>query len=121
MSITRDDAAEIARQSLNDMAAEINAYGSALPGYADQRRTELVMTIEEEFDDGWLFAYNSRAFVQDGDSSSMLLGNYPMFITRMDGTVHSTADLEYRHYLDQLRERRRAIKSCVATGDNVPS
>lgn len=121
MTITRDNAAELARQSLNEMAEEINSYGSALPGHADRTPTELVVTIEEEFDDGWLFGYNSRAFVEDGKSDAMLAGNYPIFIARKDGAVHSTADLEYRHYLDQLAERRRAIKSCVATDDNAPS
>lgn len=121
MTITRDSAAELARQSLNEMAAEINAYGSALPGEADRTSTELVVTIEEEFDDGLLFGYNSRAFVEGGKSDALLAANYPIFITRKDGVVHSTADLEYRHYLDRVAERRRAIKSCVATGDNAPS
>ena len=111
MPITREDATEIARQSLNDMAAEINAYGSALPGHANRTSTELVVTIEEEFDDGWMFGYNTREFVEDGNPVAMLAGNYPLFIARLDGAVHSTADPEYRHYLDQLKERRRAIKS----------
>lgn len=101
MSITRDDAVEIVRQSLYEMGAEINEYGSALPGHADKKRTELIVTVEEEFDEGWLFAYNSLAFVQDADSSAMLLGNWPIFITRKDGTICSTADPEYRHYLNQ--------------------
>jgi hypothetical protein len=102
MSITREDAAKIARQRLNDMAAEINAYGSALPGHAERTPTEVVITIEKEIDDGWIFAYNSKAYVEDGIRSAMLAGNYPIFIARVDGSVHSTADLEYRHYLDPL-------------------
>ena len=110
MPISRDDAARIARHRLDEMATEINAYGSALPGHADRTPIELVVTIEEEFDDGWVFAYNSRAFVEDGETGAMLAGNYPLFITRIDGSVHSTADQEHRHYLDQLAERRQAIK-----------
>jgi len=110
MPITRENAAEIARQSLNHMAAEISAYGAALPSQADWTPTELVVTIEEEFDDGWVFGYNTRDFVENGNSVAMLAGNYPIFIDRMDGAVHSTADPEFRHYLGQLGERRRAIK-----------
>jgi hypothetical protein len=102
MSITREDAAEIARQNLNEMAAEINAYGSALPGHADRTPTEVVITVEKETDDGWIFAYNSRAYVEDGNPSAMLAGNYPILVARADGSVHSTADLEYRHYLEHL-------------------
>jgi hypothetical protein len=102
MPITRKDAAEIARQNLDDIAAEINAYGSALPGHADRTPTEVVVTIEKETDDGWIFAYNSRAYVDGGNPSAMLAGNYPIFVARSDGSVHSTADLEYRHYLDHL-------------------
>lgn len=110
MSISRDDAARIASHRLDEMAAEINAYGSALPGHSDRPTTELVVTVEEEFDDGWVFAYNSRAFVEGGETGAALAGNYPLFVNRIDGAIHSTADTEYRHYLDQLAERRGAIK-----------
>lgn len=84
------------------MAAEINAYGSALPAHVDRTPTEVVIAIEREIDDGWIFSYNSRAYLEDGNPSAMLAGNYPIFVARADGSVHSTADQEYRHYLDHL-------------------
>ncbi|MEZ5325273.1 MAG: YrhB domain-containing protein [Verrucomicrobiales bacterium] len=76
MPISRDDAVKIARHRLDEMATEINSHGSALPGHADRTLIDLVVTIEEEFDDGWVFAFNSRAFVEDGETGAMLAGNY---------------------------------------------
>jgi hypothetical protein len=86
------------------MAAEINSYGSALPGHADRIPTEVVITTETETDDGWIFSYNSRAYVEDGNPSARLAGNYPIFVSRADGSIHFTSDPEYRHYLARLAE-----------------
>ena len=45
-------------------------------------------TVEGDF--GWVFTYQSRAFVETGDDSAMLVGNAPILVSRSDGRLHVT-------------------------------
>jgi hypothetical protein len=40
---------------------------------------------------GWVFFYNTRAFVETGDFSQSLIGNAPVLVDRCDGSVHFIA------------------------------
>lgn len=40
-----------------------------------------------EIDEGWVFFFNTREFVETGNLSSQLAGNGPLFIDR-DGRIH---------------------------------
>lgn len=57
-----------------------------------ETRIELVIledhTIERGF--GWVFFYNSKGYVAEGDEHQMLAGNAPFIVDRKDGTVHVT-------------------------------
>ena len=61
-------------------------------GPAENDQVELVIldehTIEDEF--GWVFFYESKAYLDTGDFSYALAGNAPLLISRMDGSVHVT-------------------------------
>jgi hypothetical protein len=41
-----------------------------------------------EYPWGWMFFYQSKAFLATGHYSDMLAGNAPFFVTREDGIVH---------------------------------
>ncbi|WP_394359229.1 YrhB domain-containing protein [Amycolatopsis sp. SB7-3] len=44
--------------------------------------TEIVIARCVENDEGWAFGYNSRAFLEDGDVMSSLVGNGPIIVPR---------------------------------------
>ncbi|MCF6112625.1 YrhB domain-containing protein [Mesorhizobium muleiense] len=41
-----------------------------------------------EIEKGWIFFYNTRSFIEDGDSIAALAGNGPISVTK-DGMVHN--------------------------------
>ena len=45
-------------------------------------------TISGDF--GWVFFYQSKAYLESGNLSDMLLGNAPIIVSRLDGTLHQT-------------------------------
>ena len=59
-----------------------------------------------EFDQGWVFSYDSRRYVESGDLSAALAGNAPIAVLR-DGDVRvlGTA-FPLDHYIAKLSERR---------------
>lgn len=42
----------------------------------------LAVSNTQEFDEGWVFFYQSASFLQTGDFNEMLLGNPPIFVPR---------------------------------------
>jgi len=64
---------------------------------AEAEVTKIGMACEEdlmlsgqrvEVDEGWVFFYNTREFVETGNLSSQLAGNGPIFID-CDGRIHA--------------------------------
>jgi len=56
---------------------------------------------------GWIFFYNSRAFIESGRPEDAVIGNGPVVVDRRDGSVHvtgSTASFE-RFLDDYVRSR----------------
>jgi immunity protein 35 of polymorphic toxin system len=45
-------------------------------------------TLERPF--GWVFFYNSKRFVDTHDDRYALIGNGPLIVDRLDGSVHLT-------------------------------
>lgn len=50
------------------------------------------LTIEEDF--GWVFFYQSKKYLESGDSSDALVGNAPLIVSRVDGSLHQTGTVE---------------------------
>jgi hypothetical protein len=46
-----------------------------------------VITDVVEEERGWEFHWNSRAYVETGDTSHRLIGNVPFLVSRMDGSI----------------------------------
>ena len=61
-------------------------------GPSERDILELVLlddqTIEDDF--GWVFFFESKAFLDTGNTSHALAGNAPLLVSRMDGSVHVT-------------------------------
>lgn len=47
-----------------------------------EHSVEIVIARCAETEEGWTFSYNSRAFVEDGDIASSLVGNGPVVVPR---------------------------------------
>jgi hypothetical protein len=63
-------------------------------------------TIERPF--GWVFFYNSRAYLEGGELSSALAGNAPYIVNRHTGEVTTTGTaFPVEHYVDEYELRSR--------------
>jgi hypothetical protein len=62
--------------------------------------------IERPF--GWVFHYNSRAFIETGDFHDDAIGNAPIIVDRTDGSVHLTGTAYPLEYYFEKYERQRA-------------
>jgi hypothetical protein len=96
MSITREQARAAAKRYV----ANVSADGG----------TEYVVVEEltREYDFGWVFFYNTRAYVETGDEMQMAVGNAPVIVSR-DGAVHVTGTAHpVEHYIDLFR-RSQAV------------
>jgi len=90
--MTKDEARAAAQEFVRDMASAI---GLELLLLED-------LTQEEEF--GWVFFYDSKAYVEDGESSLALAGNAPFIIDRRTGALHETGTaLPTERYLSSFR------------------
>ncbi len=98
---------EQARQSIVQHLAELEAESARI---ADLRKNltsrerevlgmrskdvplELVLVDEQTIsgDFGWVFFYESRAYLESGHLSDTLLGNAPIIVSRLDGSLHGT-------------------------------
>lgn len=58
-----------------------------------EHQFELVISHCLEIEEGWSFAYDSRAFIEDGDILSALAGNGPVIVPRSGAaSVHRIRD-----------------------------
>lgn len=72
--IDKAQASEIAIRRLSTMEPDVGA--------------SLVLTEVREFEFGWVFFYNSKAYVESGDVSDALAGNAPFLIDSDSGGLH---------------------------------
>ena len=72
MLLTREQAVDIANRQLLSL------------GCADVPMAVLPK-LTEEFDVGWVFYYQSERYLQTGNFSDTLVGNAPLFVSRLDG------------------------------------
>ena len=54
----------------------------AVRAIADESNDEFGIVENETIDEGWLFFYNSKDFIETGNFSSSLVGNGPIFVDR---------------------------------------
>jgi Immunity protein 35 len=94
------------------METRMNSLGSAFPEHSGRRKGRLLITRIQAYDFGWVFCYNSKEFVEDGDTSAALAGNAPLIVDRLDGRIHVTGTAyPLDHYIGEYQKKR--------TGDEV--
>jgi hypothetical protein len=75
---------------------------------------EFVLTLDKtiEFDLGWVFFYQTALYIKTGDIMHMAIGNAPIVIDKLDGSIHETGTahpIEYyiAEYLENYKENGR--------------
>ena len=67
---------------------------------------ELVLIRDQTLstDFGWVFVYDSKAFVETGEFRHRLAGNAPFIVDKNDGSIHDTGTAEpVESYLENYR------------------
>lgn len=107
MTITRKKAQEIVNCYLKKAEAAMNAFGSALPGYHEHPKYRLIILNDQtqEHDFGWVFFYNTREYIEDGDFSAALAGNAPLIVDKSSGQLYETGTAHsIEHYISAYRQ-----------------
>ncbi len=104
-----EEAIEIVEEHLSEEAAEINDFGSALPGYVNRNvKLQILPEFTEEHDFGWVFYYDTTKYIERGDSSECLVGNAPLIVNRESGQLIATGT---------ARETSYYVNNYIKTGD----
>jgi len=91
--VTREQARGLAENELRQL------YGESAESLAIDDRA----TREEAF--GWVFFYETKKYLNDGDPDGRLIGNAPIVVDR-DGELHMTGTGEpLEYYLEQIRAK----------------
>jgi Immunity protein 35 len=62
-------------------------------------------TLERGF--GWVFYYNSKAYMLTGDPRHIIAGNAPFIVDKHDGSIHETGTAEpVEYYLERYEATR---------------
>jgi hypothetical protein len=62
-------------------------------------------TLETCF--GWVFFYDSKAYILTGDPSHLIAGNSPFIVDKRDGSIHDTGTAEpVERYLERYEATR---------------
>jgi hypothetical protein len=73
---------------------------------SDEKTEFLVVeeeTIPTEF--GWIFFYNTREYVEDGDVMAIAVGNAPLLVDKVTGKLHVTGTAKpIDYYIDAYRK-----------------
>lgn len=54
---------------------------------------------------GWIFTYDSKAFLQGGDADEALVGNAPVIVDYRGNTHQPMSGEPVQEYVDKLREK----------------
>jgi len=71
---------------------------------SNQDAADCVVLADEtiEMPWGWVFFYQSKAYVESGDDVEMLAGNAPIIVNRYTGElVHTGTAYDIEHYLQE--------------------
>ncbi len=72
----------------------------ANPNISDGIECGLLRSETIEKDWGWVFFYQSLAFIESGDFCDMLCGNAPIIINKQTGQlIHTGTAYEIEHYI----------------------
>jgi Immunity protein 35 len=79
--------------------------------HLDRSPVAMVITGHEEFDEGWVFFYDSVRHQETGGLLDALAGNGAILIDRETGQIHGTGTAKpVEEYIEQYRESKRRAR-----------
>jgi immunity protein 35 of polymorphic toxin system len=110
MTITREQADQLAATYLDEHEIAAYDFESPLPLHDDRHDQTLVITRVAEHDVGWVYFYDSSKHVESGDLRYALVGNAPLIVDKTDGKLYITGTAHpIEYYLDLHRKGVRTI------------
>ena len=107
--MTLEQAIALVEKYLRNSEAEINDFGSALPGYVNPNiKLQILKDEIEEHEFGWVFHYNSARHIETGDINDGLVGNAPLIVERHSGQILETGTAQETEYY---------VNNCIRNGD----
>lgn len=71
----------------------------------EERVISHVLSIEKDI--GWIFFYNTKAFLETNDPKYELFGNAPIIVDKEDGSLHYTGTgLPFEEYVEEFRKKK---------------
>jgi hypothetical protein len=106
-----DTTQRLVLERLAQSERKLNPFGSALNDVEDRPVHHLVVSGVTEYEFGWVFFYNSKAFLETGDVlRHFLVGNAPFIVHRNDGRVYITGTAQsIDHYVEEYRRGNRKL------------
>jgi hypothetical protein len=63
----------------------------------------------QEFDQGWLFFYNTRRFLRTRSPMDCGCGNYPIIVDKVNGALYFTGPRPVGYYLDLFKSDKTRL------------
>ena len=79
----------LVKESLLGMESQMNALGRVFSRDRNPQR-RLVIIDELEYEFGWVFCYNTKQYIETGDTSYALVGNAPLIVDRANSELYVT-------------------------------
>jgi len=99
MTMKLEQAIALVEKYLRDSEAEINDFGSALPGYVNPNvKLRILKDQIEEYEFGWVFHYNTARHIETGDIVDGMVGNAPLIVDRNTGQLFETGTAHETEY-----------------------
>lgn len=78
--------------------------------YLSNAEFPIVITSQGRFSEGWFFCFQSREYIETGDSSALLAGNGPFIIDKDSGELHVFGTAHpLEKYLQQYEETKNNL------------
>ncbi|WP_025121282.1 MULTISPECIES: YrhB domain-containing protein [unclassified Serratia (in: enterobacteria)] len=75
--------------------------------YLSDTEFPVVITSQGRFSEGWFFCFESREYIETGDSSAQLAGNAPFIIDKDNGDIYLLGTAQpLREYLQEYEEKK---------------
>ena len=99
MTMKLEQAIALVEKYLRDSEAQINAFGSALPGYINPNiKLQILKDDIEAHEFGWVFHYDPARHIETGDFQDGLVGNAPLIVDRHRGQIVETGTARETDY-----------------------
>jgi len=104
-----ETARRLVSERLARMERDMHDFGAALPDHENEPRLHLVVVKTTEYDFGWVFAYDSKEYLETNDIGFAVAGNAPFIVDKNDGGLYITGTAGPVE--DYVKQYRRGVRN----------